>query len=107
MKQSLPEYLFFLSGNDYDILEEIFDFKYRKFIRFFWLIRDYSEYITSLSYKTSKKDSLKIEITITKLKPDKMMESLKKNIKDTDDILITNKGKLIKIEIRKEETEGA
>jgi len=101
MKATLPEYAIVLSENAYDILEELFEYKNKQFIRLFWLIKDVSDHISSLSYKTtSKKNTLKIEFTITKLKPETVLANIEKSITDEDDILITNKGKLIRIEIK-------
>lgn len=101
MKATLPDYAMVLSENAYDILEEIFENKYRQFIRLFWLIKDYSDHISSLSYKTtSKKNTLKIELTVEKIKPEDVMDGIQSLITPNDDILLTNKGKLIRISIK-------
>lgn len=104
MKKSMPEYIATLSDNDFEILEEIFEDKYKKFLDVYWLIRDYSDYITTLKYKKTKKDILKIEFTITKLSVNKVMEGINSNIKSGSNILVTNDGKTIKIEITKDES---
>ena len=104
MKKSMSEYIAILSESNYEILEEIFEDKYKKFISIYWLIRDYSDYITSLKYKKTKKDILKIEITLTKNNIDKVMKKIKSDINSDSNVLVSNEGKIIKIEITKEES---
>ena len=104
MKKSMPEYIATLSDDDFEILEEIFEDKYQKFLDVYWLIRDYSEYITTLKYKKTKKEILKIEFTVTKISVDKVMDQINSNIKSGSNILVTNDGKVIKIEITKDES---
>ena len=48
MKKSMPAYVAALSEESFSILEEIFEDKYQKFIEFYWLIREYSDFITKL-----------------------------------------------------------
>ena len=104
MKKSMPEYIATLSDNDFEILEEIFEDKYKKFLDLYWLIRDFSDYITSLKYKKTKKDILKIEFTITKIKVSDVLEKINSNINSDSGILVTNEGKIIKVEIIRDET---
>ncbi len=104
MKKSMSEYVTALSDNNFDILEEIFTNKYRKFVQLYWLINGYSDYITSLSYKETKKEILKVDLTLTKLKVNNVMEELSKSIPDDSDILIWNEKKIIHIEITKNES---
>ena len=43
MRNSLVEYVRNMSNDDYDILTEIIDRKYRKFIKLYFLLEEYSE----------------------------------------------------------------
>lgn len=104
MKKSMPEYVLALSDGDYDILEEIFTEKYQKFVQLYWLICKYSDYITSLSYKETKKEVLKVDLTLAKLKVSKVLEDMNSEILDDDDILVWNEKKVIHIEITKDES---
>ena len=92
----MPEYVLALSDADYDILEEIFTEKYQKFVQLYWLICKYSDYITSLSYKETKKEVLKVDLTLAKLKVSKVLEDMNSEILDEK--------KVIHIEITKDES---
>ena len=66
MKKSITDYLYALSEDSYDNLFEIMNGKYRKFIRIYWLLKDYSDNITFLKYKDkSDKDKLQISATFS------------------------------------------
>lgn len=54
------------SNDEMDLLYAILCEKYKNFIHFFRLVEDYSENIHSLDYDDSKKNSLKISITMEK-----------------------------------------
>lgn len=51
MKKSMTNYLYALSEDDMDVLYEIIAMKYRKFIRLYWLLKDFSDNIIKLKYK--------------------------------------------------------
>ena len=72
----------------------------------YWLLKDYSDYIVSLKYKKTKKEILKIELVIAKLKIDKVLNEINSNItkKLTKNILVSNDGNVIKIEISENES---
>jgi hypothetical protein len=103
MKKSMPEFITALSDNNFEVLEEIIEDKYTQFSQLYWLIKAYSDYITSLSYKVTKKEKLKVEMTVTKLNINKVLEEMQKNIPDNSDILIWNNKRIIHIEITKDE----
>ena len=66
MKKSITDYLYALSENSYDDLYDIMSKKYRKFIRIYWLLKDYSDNIIMLKYKEkSESDKLKISVTFS------------------------------------------
>ena len=48
MKKSIPEDIKVLSGNDFDVLEEIFIDKYSQMLDLYWLISDYSDFVVSI-----------------------------------------------------------
>ena len=100
----MPEYIAILSESDFTILEEIFEEKFSKFQEVYWLIRDYSDYITSLKYKKTKKEKLKIEFTLAKLDVAKVVNQINSKITDDSNIFVTTEGKIIKIEITKDES---
>ena len=104
MKKSTSEYVTALSDDNFEILEDIFTNKYRKFVQLYWLISGYSDYISSLSYKETKKEVLKVDLTLAKLKVDKVMEELSEAINDDSCILIWNDKKIIHIEITRNES---
>ena len=60
MKRNIPEYITELSDNKYEVLEEIFEDKYLKFRKLYWLLCDYSEYITTLECINTDKDILRV-----------------------------------------------
>ena len=64
MKASLSEYMKQLSGNELSILEEVISKKYRKFMNFFNLVREYSNFIESLKYNFTDMNSLDIELNM-------------------------------------------
>lgn len=104
MKKTVPAYITALSNDDMEILEDIFYHKYKKFMELFWLIKDYSDYTKSITYKKTKKDVLKIELVLAHLDTEKVMEEIQSNISKRSDVLIWNNNKIIHIEIKKHES---
>lgn len=66
MKKSLIDYISSLSNSSEDILEDIISTKYRKFIKFFTLLKDYSEYIKKMEYEFADKNTLSVKIVFSK-----------------------------------------
>lgn len=66
MKKSLTDYAASLSGSNIEILEEIIEKKYRKFVKFFNLMKDYTDSISKLEYEFSDETTLSVKITFTK-----------------------------------------
>ena len=64
MKASLSEYMKALSGDQFSILEEIIQHKYRKFMSFFDLINEYSDDIESMKYNFTDQNTLDIELSM-------------------------------------------
>lgn len=108
MDKKISDYVKALSSNDFDVLEEIFLKKYRKFLRCYYIISDYSDQITYLSYDKLKDDNkLRISFTVSgKSKTvDKIMSEIAKSVKGSDDVLIYNQKKTITVEITQDESE--
>lgn len=66
MKKSLTEYASSLSGSNIDIFEEIIKKKYRKFIKFFQLMKDYNDSISKLEYEFSDANTLSVNVKFKK-----------------------------------------
>lgn len=103
MKKSIPEYINVLSEDNYEIFEEIFINKYRKFMYLYWLITDFDEYIDTLKYKTTKKDKLKIVMYLKDIDTDYVLSRLQDKSSNDENVLIYIEDDKIKIEIIKEE----
>ena len=56
LKEQIKDWL----NNKYEVLEEIFEDKYLKFRKLYWLLCDYSEYITTLECINTDKDLLRV-----------------------------------------------
>lgn len=66
MKATLTEFISVLSKKDRKILEDLLSNKYRKFIKFFYLVKDYTESIDKIKYNFSDKTVLNVDITFKK-----------------------------------------
>lgn len=66
MKASLTDYASALAQQDPAVIEELIGKKYRKFIRFFSLLKDYTDDIVKLKYELSNEDTLSVQITFSK-----------------------------------------
>ena len=67
MKKSISEYAIALTSSNTELLEELIGKKYKKFIRFYRLLSDYSDYIKKFDYEISgRKDELTATITFEK-----------------------------------------
>ena len=102
----MTEYMNVLSENNFDILEEIIRDKYRKFTSLYWMLKEYSDFITSMKYKSSKHEVLKIELKLSGIKTEDVLLRLQDSIPAGEEqILIWNEKKVIHIEITREESE--
>lgn len=93
-----------LVQDDYDVLEEIFTLKYRKFIEMYHILECYSSNIKSLSYKVTSKENLKIEIKVNEKDYDSILNAIKKSVKNKDNVEVTTEKKRIHIKITKDES---
>ena len=107
MKKSITDYLYALSEDSYENLYEIINNKYRKFIRIYWLLKDYSDYITFLKYKEkSEKDKLQISVTFSGIDNiDELASKLRTCIDDSEEIYIGVHKNNIDIDILKSEVD--
>ena len=106
MEKSIPSYMVSLSDNNFETLEELFEFMYSKCIHMYWILKDYSDDIEKLTYKSKdKKGTLKIEIVLSnKEDPKTVVNNIKKSVNDNDaEIKISYKKNVINIEISKNE----
>lgn len=105
MKKSMTNYLYALSEDDMDVLYEIIAMKYRKFIRFYWLLKDFSDNIIKLKYKEKTElNVLKIVVVFSNIDVDKICKKLNSNLDDSDNITIESTKNEINIKILKDET---
>lgn len=88
MKKSMTEYISALTANNYERLEELISNKYRKFVTLYWLICDYSNYITLFEYKDTEHDKLKIKLKLAGIDVNSVYEHLNAQIDDNESISI-------------------
>lgn len=93
MKADMIEYIKALSDKNYELIEEIVVKKYKKFINFFELVRDYGDDITNLKYNLS--DDNILDVTIT------MKNNIKKSIKKEMVNELEKIGYIIDVDIKK------
>jgi hypothetical protein len=101
----MTEYISALSENNFEILEKIIQKKYRKFTAMYWMLKEYSNHVAALKYKDTDNDVLEIEVTLSGVNIDTVMENLQSSMPDDFSILIWNEKKKIHIEITKEEND--
>lgn len=100
MKKSLTDYAASLSGSNIEILEEIIDKKYRKFVKFFNLMKDYTDDISKIEYEFSDDTTLSVKIEFTKsVKLDDKKELISSWEQSGYQIDYTISGKKMKVEI--------
>lgn len=104
MKKSMTDYLYALSDDSYEDLYDLMSSKYRKFIRVYWLLKDYSDNITKLKCKEkTNKDKLKITVTFSDIDTEWVADKLRLCIDNSDEIHIHVHDNKIDIEIHKDE----
>ena len=108
----MSEYIKALTDDDFSILEEIIQCKYRKFIKFYWMIKEHSDMIIDMVYDTNQEDNhdkLLINLKVEDKNISKLYSKIEKNVNKTDEGYIRidmNKSKgMIYIEIYKSESE--
>lgn len=105
MKSDIPEFVKVISENDYDIFEEIFTKKYRKFLKLYWIIKDYAKNIVNLKYKSTNDDALKITMTLANIDIDKVLDKMTKKVHKSKNVKIWNEKKVIHIKISNDDEE--
>lgn len=99
MKKSMTEYLSSMSGNNIDKLESIIKNHYKKFLRFYNILKNHSDDCKSFEYEFTSKNKLEV---IIKFKKHADIDSIVKNIQTSIDDnkydgSITNKNNKVKI----------
>ena len=74
----MTEYMNSLTGDNLDTLEKIISHQYRKFVRFYFLVKEYSDIIDKLCYEFNSESSLDIIIKFKSKKDD--LKSIKKEL---------------------------
>jgi hypothetical protein len=104
MKKSLTDYAAKLSGSNIELLEEIVGTKYRKFIRFYEILKDQTDSIKSMEYEFSDKTELSATVTFTKsVSLDNKKDLIAKMEKAGYTITSKITGKKVKLKIQYEE----
>lgn len=103
MKSDIPEFVKVISENDYEIFEQLFTKKYKKFRKLYWIVKDYSKYIVSLKYKNTEDDTLKISMTLAKVDVEQVLEKLQKKVHNSKNVKIWNEKKVIHIKINNDD----
>lgn len=80
MKKDMIEYLNTLSSNDFDVFEQIISLQYRKFVRFYRLVREYSEMISKIKYEFNSPSSLDVVLSFD---TSKNLSSIKKELESS------------------------
>lgn len=101
MERNIPSYAAALAENNLEVLEDIIDNRYFEFIDFYWMLREYTEFIDSLKMK-EKKAGLKISIRMSKLNIDDVISSLEDNVPEKSTCEIEKKDKEILITLFRE-----
>ena len=94
MERNIPSYAAALAENNLEVLEDIITNRYIEFIDFYWMLREYTEFIDSIKMK-ERKDGLKIGIQISKLNINDVIENLESNVPKKSNCEIEKKNKEI------------
>ncbi len=94
MDKTIPSYIESACSGDFEILEEIFEEKYSEFLDCYWLLKEYTDFITKLDYERNKKN-LEVNISFKDLKISDIVDGLKENIPDGKKVDITANNKVI------------
>ena len=99
------EYLSSMSNNDFDKLESIIKNHYRKFLRFYHVLRDYSEECKAFEYEFTSKNKLEAVIKFKKgTDIDDIVSNIQKSLDDNNyEGNIKSKNNKVKIIIELEE----
>ena len=79
MERNIPSYASTLAENNLEVLEDIISNRYIEFIDFYWMLREYTEFISSIKLK-EKKEGLKIGIKFSRINSKDVEENLKNTI---------------------------
>lgn len=66
MVRTIPSCMKELSGNNFDIFEDIISKKYKKFMKFYRLVENVSDVVQSLHYNFVSDENLDVDVTFKK-----------------------------------------
>lgn len=103
MKANLPDFISTLSENQFEILDELITDKYAECIEMYWMIRNYADYITELTYNQKKHSvSLNLTVKLKGIKSKTFLETIGDKVPDHCICKFTDEGKNnISVAIRK------
>lgn len=105
MNRTIPAYINTLSGDNFEILEELFLHKYRKFMIIYHMIDKYSDSISTLKYKNRDKNILDIDMCLDEDNVSVIMDDiLSASQKYDEEIYISTDENIIHIKIIKNES---
>lgn len=85
MKKSMSDYLNAMTSGKLENFENIISHQYRKFKKFYYMIKDYSESITKVKYEFLDKHTLNVSLTFeTKRRLSDIKKELESSIEGTD-----------------------
>ena len=106
MKKDMLEYIDGLASGDLETFEQIISHQYKKFVRFYRLVENYSSYINSLKYEFNSPVSLDVILVLnTNKNADKIKPELELSIENSDYTgTVDIQGKNLHISIEFDET---
>lgn len=80
MKKCAPEYMSALSRNDLDTIEEIIDYKYRKFLIMYRLLKEFSSNISSIQYNKTSLNILEVDVKFAGIDIKHVLKKVEKRV---------------------------
>ena len=104
MQKSIRQYLYALTGSDYNLLFDLLSYRYKKFIEVYWLLKRYSENIIDIYYDNNEeKNTLLISASFSDIPASEVATYIKKNAVNKKEIKIKSDKEELLIKIKKEE----
>ena len=80
MKQEMSDYMNAMTSSDLETLEKIISLQYRKFVKFYKLVKDYSGLISKVKYEFNSPSSLDVVLTFN---TKRNLENIKKELESS------------------------
>ena len=107
MQKSIRQYLYALTGSDYNLLFDLLSYRYKKFIEIYWLLKEYSENITDIYYDNNEeKNTLVISASFSDIQASEVASYIKKNAINKKEIKLKSDKEELLIKINKEKEEA-